>query len=174
MVDGIRGGLEVEDSLAAAAQLEADGTLDALQLTGGGSLANVMYLFRGDVPREEFAATLPSAQRFAFRLVGRWFLRDYPFEEAYFLPLARRFRAGLRMPLTLLGGINQLSTMEQALAEGFQYVALARALLRDPDLVNRLKSGLAAQSQCTHCNKCIPTIYTGTHCVLIGTNVHST
>ena len=40
-------------------QLEADGTCDALEMTAGSSLMNPMYLFRGGVPRREFAAQMP-------------------------------------------------------------------------------------------------------------------
>lgn len=54
--------------------------------------------------------------------------------------------------------------MRQAMADGFAFVAMARALLREPDLPLRLRSG--ARSLCVHCNKCMPTIYRGTHCVL--------
>ena len=39
------------------------------------------------------------------------------------------------MPLMLLGGINRLDTMERAMAAGFDFVAMGRALLREPDLV---------------------------------------
>jgi 2,4-dienoyl-CoA reductase-like NADH-dependent reductase (Old Yellow Enzyme family) len=167
MTDGVRRGLTVADSIEAAALIEADGMLDALELTGGGSLANPMFLFRGDVPRQEFAATLPTPQRVGFRLVGRWFMREYAFEEAYFLPQARQFRSRLQMPLVLLGGINRLDTMQSALDEGFAFVALGRALLRDPNLIRRLQSGEAMTGACIHCNKCMPTIYSGTHCVLV-------
>ncbi|MFL6241180.1 MAG: NADH:flavin oxidoreductase [Actinomycetes bacterium] len=167
MTDGVRRGLTLPDSIEAAALLEADGTVDAFELTGGGSLANPMFLFRGDVPRQEFAATLPPVQRFGFRLVGRWFMRAYPFEEAYFQPQAREFRARLQTPLVLLGGINKLATMQGAIDEGFDFVALGRALLREPDLVNRLHAGSATSGICIHCNKCVPTIYRGTHCVLV-------
>ena len=167
MTDGVRRGLTVRESLAAAALLESDGTVDALELTGGGSLANPMFLFRGDVPRTEFAATLTPAQRAGFRLVGRWFMRDYPFEEAYFRPQAREFLGALSTPLVLLGGINKVETMHDAIGEGFGYVALGRALLRDPDLVRKLEAGDASESACIHCNKCMPTIYRGTHCVLV-------
>ena len=130
MADGVPGGLWVDESLQVAALLEADGHLDALELTGGSSLANPMYLFRGDVPRREFAATLPPVARFGFRLVGRRFMPEYPFEEAFFLPYARQFRAALTMPLILLGGINRLDTIERAIDDGFAFVAMARALLR--------------------------------------------
>lgn len=167
MEDGVPGGLTVADSLPIARLLEADGALDALELTGGGSLANPMYLFRGDVPRKEFAATLPAVLRPAFRLVGRRFMPEYPFREAYFLSEARQFRAALTMPLVLLGGITRLETVQQALDEGFDFVAMGRALLREPNLVNRMREGAAQESACIHCNKCMPTIYRGTHCVLV-------
>jgi 2,4-dienoyl-CoA reductase-like NADH-dependent reductase (Old Yellow Enzyme family) len=167
MVDGVPKGLDLGDSLQIAQLLEADGNLDALELTGGGSLANPMFLFRGDVPRKEFAATLPAVLRPAFRLVGKRFMPEYPFEEAYFRDDARRFRAALSMPLILLGGINRLDTISSALAEGFDFVAMGRALLREPDLVSRLAAGAVTAGVCIHCNKCMPTIYRGTHCVLL-------
>jgi 2,4-dienoyl-CoA reductase-like NADH-dependent reductase (Old Yellow Enzyme family) len=67
-----------------------------------------------------------------------------------------------------LGGVTRLATAEQALAEGFAFVAMARALLREPDLPSRwqAESGASVESLCVHCNKCMPTIYRGTRCVL--------
>ena len=167
MTDAVPGGLWLDDSIAIAQLLESDGTLDALQLTAGGSLANPMFLFRGEVPRQEFAATLPAALRPAFRLVGKRFMPEYPFEEAYFRPMARQFRDALTMPLIMLGGLNKLTSMQQALDDGFAFVALGRGLLREPDLVRKLEKGAAEESLCIHCNKCMPTIYQGTHCVLV-------
>ncbi len=167
MADGVDGGLWLEDSLEVAALFEEDGALNALELTGGSSLANPMYLFRGEAPMQEFAATLPPPVRVGFKLVGRRFLRSYPYEEAFFLPYARQFRAALSTPIILLGGITERATIESALAEGFAFVAMARALLREPDLPNRMRDGHASASLCIHCNKCMPTIYSGTRCVLV-------
>ena len=164
----VPGGLWVDESLQVAARLEADGHLDALELTGGSSLANPMYLFRGDAPLQEFAATLPAPVRLGFRFIGHRFLRSYPYEEAFFLPYARQFKRALSMPLILLGGITELATVEMALAEGFAFVAMARALLREPDLPNRMQAGTSSTSLCIHCNKCMPTIYSGTRCVLVS------
>ncbi len=166
MADGYPGGLWLNDSIETARLIESDQSIDALELTGGSSLRNPMYLFRGEAPRAEFAAALPPLLGLGFRLVGRWLLKEYPFEEAYFLGFARQFRAMLRMPLILLGGINRLETMQRAMAEGFEFVAMGRALLRDPDLPAKLSSGAATESMCIHCNRCMTTIYTGTRCVL--------
>jgi 2,4-dienoyl-CoA reductase-like NADH-dependent reductase (Old Yellow Enzyme family) len=167
MADGVPGGLWLDDSLEVAALFESDGVLDALELTGGSSLANPMYLFRGDAPLAEFGATLPQPVRAGFRLVGHRFLKAYPYEEAFFLPFARQFQRALTTPIILLGGISELRTIEAALAEGFAFVAMARALLREPDLPKRMEAGSSTTSLCIHCNKCMPTIYSGTRCVLV-------
>ncbi|MBU3061833.1 NADH:flavin oxidoreductase [Nocardia sp. NEAU-G5] len=166
MADGVPGGLSMESSLQVAAWLEADGALDALELTAGSSLLNPMLLFHGDAPRSSFAKTLPIPARWGFRVVGKKFLREYPYHEAYLLDRARQFRRELSMPLILLGGITNLDTMRTARAEGFDFMAMGRALLREPDLLRRIQSDPATRSACIHCNECMPTIYTGTHCVL--------
>jgi 2,4-dienoyl-CoA reductase-like NADH-dependent reductase (Old Yellow Enzyme family) len=167
MADGVRGGLWLDESVPVARMLQDDGALDAIELTAGSSLQNPMYLFRGEAPVAEMARTMPRAIRPAFRVFGRAFLHEYPFEEAYLLPYARQFRAALSMPLVLLGGVNRLETVVGALAEGFEFVAMARALLREPDLVNRWRAGATHESLCVHCNKCMATIYRGTRCVLV-------
>ena len=167
MADGVPRGLQVDESLQFAQLLEADGHLDALELTGGSSLLNGMYFFRGEVPMKEFIATQPPIVGLGLRVFGRRIFPSYPFEEAFFLPLARQFRAALSMPLILLGGINRRETVDSALDEGFEFVAMARALLREPDLVNRMRAESGAVGLCDHRNRCLPTIYSGTRCVLL-------
>lgn len=166
MEDGVRGGLGLQESLQVAAWLEEDDALDALELTAGSSLLNPMLLFHGDAPRRSFAKVLPGPARWGFRLVGRGFLKEYPYREAYLLDRARQFRRELSMPLILLGGITNHDTMQQAMSEGFDFVAMGRALLREPDLLRRIQSDVTTRSACIHCNECMPTIYTGTRCVL--------
>lgn len=163
--DGFRGGVRLEESIELARMLEADGTLDALQLSGGSSLMNPMYLFRGAVPRKELAASMPPLVRWGMRTpVGRSFLKEYPFTEAYFLDKALQVREAVSTPLMLLGGINRRETMERAMQLGFDFVAMGRALLREPDLVNSLSAGRQVAGVCIHSNRCMPTIYGGTHC----------
>lgn len=166
MADGVDDGLWLDESLQFARLFEADGHLDALELTGGSSVLNGMYFFRGEVPMKEFIATQPKVAALGLKVMGHKIFPEYPFEEGFFLPFARQFRKELSMPLILLGGVNKLETIETALDEGFDFVAMARALLREPDLVNRLQDGTRKESLCVHCNKCLPTIYSGTRCIL--------
>jgi 4,4'-dithiodibutanoate disulfide reductase len=81
-----------------------------------------MYYFRGDVPMAEFIASQPA-------VVGLW------------------LRA-LSMPLILLGGVNTMATVSNALTEGFEFVAMARTLLRDPALVNKFQADTANEGLC--------------------------
>ncbi|MBY0440551.1 MAG: NADH:flavin oxidoreductase [Mycobacteriaceae bacterium] len=169
MTDGVRGGISTEEALQTAAWLQDDGGLDAIELTAGSSLVNPMYLFRGDAPLQEFAHALKPPLRWGMQLVGHKFLREYPYEDAYLLPEARLFRAELSIPLILLGGITNRQTMDLAMAEGFEFVAMARALLAEPDLINRIATATpGARSACTHCNQCLPTIYSRTRCAVTG------
>ncbi|WP_406299051.1 NADH:flavin oxidoreductase [Embleya sp. NBC_00888] len=167
MEDGVPGGIRLEESIRTARWLEEDGSLDALELTAGSSLLNPMYLFRGDAPVPEFAATFPQPQRLGVKLIGNRILRSYPYEEAYLLASARQFRAELKLPLILLGGITNRDTMDLAMTEGFEFVAMGRAVLREPDLINRIAAERDTRSLCIHCNKCMPTIYSRTRCVVI-------
>ena len=167
MEDGFPGGLGLDEGIDVARWLEADGSVDALQLTGGHTTRTPFFLMRGDVPLEEMVRNQTHwLRRLVLRLAGRKLLTAYPFEEAFFLPQARQFRSAVRLPLMLLGGITRRATMESALAEGFDFVALGRGLIRDPDLVRRMQSGELAASRCVPCNRCVIEMERGgTRCV---------
>ena len=167
MSDGVRGGNTPAESLPFAQLVEADGHADALVLTGGASRYNPMYLFRGDAPVREFGDAQRPLLRLGIRMVGSWFLKAYPYKPLYFLEQARQFRAALKMPLVLLGGVTDRAGMDTAMREGFDFVAMGRALLREPDLLTRIEAEPSTESLCIHCNKCMPTIYSGTRCAII-------
>src|SRR3954447_106368 len=167
MTDGVPGGLWVDESVEVARMLQADGALDAIELTGGSSLEKAMYFSRGDVPLREMLATQPPYVRPMMRLIAPRLFPSYPFEEAFFLPYARQFRAALDLPLIYLGGVNRRDTIDGVLGEGFEFVAMGRALLREPDLLRTFEKHERDEGLCVHCNKCMPTIYTGTRCVLV-------
>lgn len=171
MADGVDGGFWLDESIQVAQMLEADGTLDGLELTGGSSFENPMYLFRGAAPIAEMAEMFPQPMKTGFKLFGKKFLPEYPFEEAFFLPYARQFLDALHLPLVLLGGINRLDTAQRALDEGFAFVAMGRALLREPDLLARWQAGDDQEGLCIQCNKCMPSIYAGTHCALVAPSI---
>ncbi|GAB3488477.1 NADH:flavin oxidoreductase [Nocardiopsis coralliicola] len=167
MDDGVPGGFWLDEAVEVARLLEADGSLDALEMTAGSSLSNPMYLFKGDAPLDAFAAVMPQPIKLGVHLVGHRMLRAYPYRDTYLLDDARQIRDAVSLPMVLLGGVTDRAGMDRAMDEGFEFVAMARALLRQPDLVNRIQKDSRVRSLCNHNNRCMPTNYTGVRCVLV-------
>ena len=169
MADGFRRGLQPKEGIEVARMLEADGTVDALQLTGGFTSRTPMYLMRGDVPIREFVETEKDPiRRLGLRLFAKRVIRPWPFEEAFFLPMAREVRAAVKLPLMLLGGITKLATMDLAMRDGFEFVAMARALIREPDLVRKFETRSSTRALCIPCNRCVTEMNrNGTRCVFV-------
>ena len=131
-------------------------------------MQRLQWMQTPSVRRPAASWLMPPLVRFGMKTpLGKGFLKHYDFEEAYFFDKASQFRAALAMPLMQLGGINRLATMEKAMAAGFDFVAMGRALLREPGLVNDLVAGRRSDGVCIHCNRCMPTIYSGTRCVVL-------
>lgn len=165
--DGVPGGFWIDECIQVAQWLEQDGTVDALELTAGSSLLNPMYFFRGAAPVAEFAAAMPAAIRPAVRVVGRRLLKEYPYRDAYLLDDARQVREAVKLPLVLLGGVTSVEVMDQAMRDGFEFVAMGRALLREPDLINQMTADRGVRSLCNHNNRCMATTFRHTRCVLV-------
>lgn len=167
MDDGLPGSIWIDEALRTAQLLDADATLDALELTQGSSVYKPMYLFRGDVPVREFATVMPPALRPAVRLAGKRAMGSYPYEDLYMLSAARQFVPLMHnTKLILLGGITNRDHLETGMREGFAFAAMGRALLREPDLVNQMLADPSVRSRCNHNNKCMVTVFARTHCVL--------
>ena len=167
MDDGLPGSIWIDEALRTAQLLDHDHTLDALELTQGSSVFKPMYLFRGDTPVREFANVMPPALRPGVRLAGKQVMGVYPYHDLYMLEAARQFVPVVtNTKLILLGGITNREHVQRGLDEGFDFVAMGRALLREPDLVGRMVADPQTRSRCTHNNKCMVTVFGRTHCVL--------
>jgi 2,4-dienoyl-CoA reductase-like NADH-dependent reductase (Old Yellow Enzyme family) len=153
--DGFRGGLEIDESKLVAKALEACGA-DALVLSGGFVSRTPFYLFRGERPLRQMIAVEKSLpQKLALALFGPAVIRSYPWKPLYFLDLAREIRQTVRLPLVLLGGIKSKDDLDTAMREGFELVAMGRALIHDPSLVAKYVAGTARDSECVPCNQCV-------------------
>jgi 2,4-dienoyl-CoA reductase-like NADH-dependent reductase (Old Yellow Enzyme family) len=167
MDDGVPGSIWIDEALRTVQLLDADRTLDAIELTQGSSVYKPMYLFRGDVPVKEFARAMPPALRPGVRLAGKRVMGVYPYQDLYMLDAARQFIPVVsNTKLILLGGITNRDHLQTAMHEGFDFMAMGRALLREPDLVNKMIADPDVRSRCNHNNKCMVTVFKRTHCVL--------
>lgn len=165
--DGFRGGLELTEAVEIAKALAAE-HVDALVLSAGFVSRSAFYLLRGGRPlREMIAVERKWTQKLALALFGPLLVRPWPFTPLFLLDQARRVREAVDMPLALLGGVGSLEDLGTAMREGFELVAVARALLANPAWVRELEAGVIAETRCTRCNACIAEMDRGgVRCVL--------
>jgi 2,4-dienoyl-CoA reductase-like NADH-dependent reductase (Old Yellow Enzyme family) len=163
MYDGFRGGMQEEECLEVARELERLG-VHALVLSAGFVSKAPMEVMRGAMPLRTMAHYVPRLQYIWFKplllLAGRKLMPTVPYREVYFLEEALKFRAAVKMPLIYVGGMVSRQKMEEVLASGFEGIQMARALIRDTDFVNKLRSGEIDRSPCGHSNYCIGRMYT--------------
>ena len=145
-VDAVHGGLRLEESLPRAGRLVAAG-LDAVEVS-----SNVMRGY-ADSAMPYVAVDRRRALR---DLLLHRVLRGGPAAEAYFRPWARALRDRVDTTIVLVGGLRRTETMEEILASGdADFLALARPLVREPDLVRQLANGRHGRVDCTSCNLCL-------------------
>ncbi len=171
MTDGKEGGNTIEDGIAVAKALEAGGAHMAV-LSNGLNVESITAMFGSSFPKSNRGK--PANLAIA---IGMWVQsftepKDVVFRENYLRDHALKIRAAVKMPLAYLGGVQSLAGAEQAMADGFDAIALGRALVHDPGFVNALQSGATTQSGCTACNRCVTMMYSpgGTSCVIKSPN----
>lgn len=165
MTDGPKGNT-IEDGIAVAKRIEADGAHMAV-LSNGLNVDSITSMFGSTLPK--------SGAKPANPLIGAamWIQsltepKEVVFRENYLRDLAKQIRANVQMPLAYLGGVQSRENVDQAMDDGFDAIAMGRALIFDPGLINGLKDGSITSSGCTACNRCVMMMYTpgGTSCIL--------
>ena len=160
MRDGFRGGMELDESLQVARKLQELGA-HALVLSGGFVSKAPMYVMRGQMPIRTMTHYMTCWWlKYGVRLVGKYMIPSVPFHEAYFLEDALKFREALDIPLVYVGGLVSRQKIEEVLNHGFEAVQMGRALLNEPDFVNRMRREENARCNCRHSNYCIARMYT--------------
>ncbi len=163
MHDGFRRGMQETECLEVARELERLG-VHALVLSAGFVSKAPMEVMRGAMPLRTMTHYMDMRKfwwlKAMVRIFGRMMVPTVPYKEAFFLEDALKFRAAVKLPLIYVGGMVSLRKMEEVLADGFDGLQMARALIRDTDFVNKLHSGEIDCSPCGHSNYCIGRMYT--------------
>lgn len=160
MRDGFKGGLEIDDCLTVARELQTLGA-HALVLSGGFVSKAPMYVMRGEMPIYSMTHYMPQLWlKYGVRWFGKFMIPSVPFRELYFLDDARIFRKELDLPLVYVGGVVSRENADKVLdAEGFDFIQMGRALLNEPDFVNRMRDEECHRCGCDHVNYCIARMY---------------
>ena len=161
MRDGFKGGLEIDDCLTVAREIERAG-VHAMVLSGGFVSKAPMYVMRGEMPIYSMTYYMKQLWlKYGVRMVGKYMIPTVPFRELYFLDDARLFRRELALPLIYVGGVVDRKGADRVLDdEGFDFIQMGRALLNEPDFVNRMRETEGNhRCGCEHVNYCIARMY---------------
>ena len=190
--DGIKGGVSPMDVKETINALCAEhGLVDGIIPSAGFVSKNGFFMLRGRVPREGMIRAISRiswTKGAALSLLGKWLVPELPFSEAFLkegaLQVLRAASSSFPVPVFAIGGYISLQGVEDALSNGFAGVQMARALIREPDLIDRWKKfadtrrgggggggvgggGMGDNgtgncddqyglpSPCSHCNECV-------------------
>ena len=160
MNDGFKSGLQEPDCIKVAKALEKTGA-HALVLSGGFVSKAPMYVMRGKMPIHTMTHYMKQPWlKYAVRMFGGMMVPSHEFKPLYFLEQARLFRDEVKMPLVYVGGVTSREDADKIIdKEGFEFLQMGRALLNDPDFVNKMAKDGRHKSECEHLNYCIARMY---------------
>ena len=166
--DGKEGGNTITDGIEIAKSLERAGAHMA-QLSNGLNVESIDTMFGNPLPATS-APPKNLIMRVGMMMQPKSKEPDREFTQLYSMDPALKIRAAVNMPLCYLGGAQTLDNVNRIMDNGFETLALGRALIFDPNLINALQSGSLRNSGCTACNQCVTLMYTpgGTACVEEG------
>jgi 2,4-dienoyl-CoA reductase-like NADH-dependent reductase (Old Yellow Enzyme family) len=162
---GRAGTLDLATAVRIGRRLERWG-FDAIEVSAGVAEVGLgFYPTRGDVPldlgerflRREFPFLRPvlPLYRRSLRRLGRRVAFDRERDEAYFFDEARAFAEALVIPVICVGGIRTLERARQIVEDSpVAAVALARPLVRQPNLPRAWSEGRKTAASCQSCNRC--------------------
>jgi len=128
--DFVEGGLNADEAMEIAAILDSSG-IDAIEMSGGDLCYSGML---NPVRKGKISS---------------------PDEEVFYKKEAVKYKAKVRTPLMLVGGIRSFEVAEGLVNEGTtDYISLCRPLIREPGLVNRWRSGDLRKATCLSDNQC--------------------
>ena len=134
--------------------------VDGIEISCGASHFSYMNIWRGEHPTKEILLAFPKYKRFLVKMIIKKNEGKYNFDSEYNLDAAKLIKPAIGdLPLILVGGVRNIQSMEKIVLDGFaDFVSMCRPFIREPDLVNKLSSGISEKSSCVSCNRCFAAI----------------
>ena len=88
-------------------------------------------------------------------LFGPLLVKKYDFAPNFFLDQAKEIRKMLDMPLAYLGGVDSKKGIDEIIDAGFDFIALGRPLIHDPNFLLKIQTGDITKTACNRCNECV-------------------
>ena len=153
--DGFKGGLTIDEAVQVAKRFETEGA-SALVPSCGFTARTSFYMMRGQVPILEYVKSEKNlVTKIGMALFGRFIVKEVPFKELFLFDQAKRIKDAVKIPVAYIGGVCSVDNMDKAMKEGFEFVQIGRATVRDPNVVKKMQSGEITAIDCDHCNRCV-------------------
>lgn len=153
--DGVKGGFSIDDCIYVAKKLESEGCA-AIVLSGGFTSKSPFYMMRGKIPLKGMIKNGTSwAEKITMSLFGPLIIKKYSFTQNFFLDQALKVRNAVGVDLVYLGGADSREGIAKIITAGFNFIALARPLIHDPNFLIKIKEKRIEKSLCNRCNECI-------------------
>ena len=138
----------------------ADLPIDGLEVSCGTLSYSMFNMIRGDVPTEELIMNFPWWRKIIGKIVLKNMEGKFELEEGYNLEAAKLIKPVIGdIPLLVVGGMRKVDHMEKVLKDGVaDFISMSRPFIREPNIVNRIREGKAAEVACVSCNKCFAAI----------------
>ena len=164
--DGIRGGLQLEESIKIAQVFEKAGA-SAIIPSCGFTSKTPLYMLRGNVPTMDMIKNQKKwISKLGLFLFGKLLVQQYPYERLFLLDGAEKIRKAVSIPVIYVGGILDSSDIKMLFDKGFEFIQLGRSLIHDPDFVKNLSIANTDDSKCDSCNRCVAAMDAGgVYCV---------
>jgi 2,4-dienoyl-CoA reductase-like NADH-dependent reductase (Old Yellow Enzyme family) len=153
--DGFKGGLTIDEAVQVAKRFEAEGA-SMLVPSCGFTARTSFYMMRGNVPIWDYVKSEKNPlTKMGMALFGRFIVKEVPFKELFLFDQAKRIKDAVKIPVACIGGVCSIDDMDKAMQEGFEFVQIGRATIRDPNVIRKMQSGEITRSDCDHCNRCV-------------------
>ena len=153
--DGFKGGLTIDEAVQVAKRFEAEGA-SMLVPSCGFTARTSFYMMRGNVPIWDYVKSEKNPlTKMGMALFGRFIVKEVPFTELFLFEQAKRIKDAVKIPVACIGGVYSIDNMDKAMQEGFEFVQIGRATIRDPNVIRKMQSGEITRSDCDHCNRCV-------------------
>ena len=113
-------------------------------------------MMRGKIPWKGMIQNAKNwAEKLSMLLFGPLLIPSHKFEPIFFYDMAMEVRKQVGIDLVYVGGVTSKEQIDRLMESGFNWIALARPLIHDPEFVNKLQQGTITKSACNRCNQCI-------------------
>ncbi|RPI79132.1 MAG: NADH:flavin oxidoreductase [Desulfobacteraceae bacterium] len=160
--EDVEQGIHVSDTIQTIQHLKPF-EVDAWEISYG-TMEYALNIIRGSVPMDAvfkinpLFSGIPKGVRWIWKkfLMPQYVKKFKPFSEGYNISAAVEIKKQTQEIVMVVGGLHSAAIMQDSLAvHGLDAVSLCRPLICEPDLPEKIRSGVADRSACTKCNLCL-------------------